>query len=104
MPAPCLDPAGDEARATLPSRVQYLPRHPAPGIAARLPADAVPEGDGGWRFTLPDAGVEPVLLPLIAAGHGIAGLTIERPSLHEAFVRIVGDHAGHDRSAGENRA
>jgi len=44
------------------------------------------------------------LLPLIAAGHGIAGLTIERPSLHEAFVRIVGDHAGHDRTAGEKHA
>jgi len=94
----------DEARATLPSRVHYLPRHPGPDIAALLPADAAPEEDGGWRFTLPDAGVEPVLLPLIAAGHGIAGLTIERPSLHEAFVRIVGDHAGHDRTAGEKHA
>jgi ABC-2 type transport system ATP-binding protein len=39
---------------------------------------------------LPANGIEPLLTPLIQAGHGIAGLTIERPTLHEAFVRIVG--------------
>jgi len=27
---------------------------------------------------------------LIDAGYGISGLSIERPGLHEAFVRIVG--------------
>ena len=26
----------------------------------------------------------------MARGHGIAGLSIERPGLHDAFVRIVG--------------
>jgi ABC-2 type transport system ATP-binding protein len=29
---------------------------------------------------------------LIDAGYGISGLSIERPGLHEAFVRIVGQH------------
>ena len=35
--------------------------------------------------------VEALLARLIAAGHGIAGLQIERPGLHDAFVRIVGE-------------
>jgi ABC-2 type transport system ATP-binding protein len=34
-----------------------------------------------------------VLVRLIEAGHGIAGLSIERPGLHEAFVQIVGRDA-----------
>ncbi len=79
----------DDARATLPAQVHYLPHRPDPAIAALLPADAAPEGDG-WRFAVPRGGIEPLLTPLIDAGHGIAGLTIERPTLHEAFVRIVG--------------
>ena len=85
----------DEARGTLPARVHYQPQRPDPSLAALLPPDAVPQGDG-WRFTLPEGGIEPVLVRLIAADHGIAGLTIERPGLHEAFVRIVG---GHGRAA-----
>ncbi len=90
----------DDARATLPSRVHYTPRQPDPAIAALLPADAVPRGDG-WRFALPAAGIEPTLAALIAADHGIAGLTIERPSLHEAFVRIVGEAAAADAAPGQ---
>ena len=58
--------------------------------AAPVPADAVAEGDG-WRFEMPRQGIEPLLAKLLEAGHGIAGLTIERPGLHEAFVRIVGE-------------
>ena len=54
-----------------------------------LPADAVREADG-WRFTLPEEGIEQLLVRLIKAGHGISGLSIERPGLHEAFVEIVG--------------
>ena len=46
-----------------------------------------------WRFPLPDEGIEPVLGRLLAAGAGILNLSIERPSLHEAFVRIVGEAA-----------
>ena len=79
----------DDARATLPSRVRYVPHHPAPAIAQLLPSDAVADGPA-WRFQLPDGGIEPLLVPLIEAGYGIAGLTIERPGLHDAFVRIVG--------------
>jgi len=44
-----------------------------------------------WRFPLPDDGIEPMLGRLLAAGAGILNLSIERPSLHEAFVRIVGE-------------
>ena len=82
----------DEARATLPDRVRYRPRDPGADLSALLPADAVRDG-ADWRFVLPDEGIEPTLVRLIDAGHGIAGLSIERPGLHEAFVRIVGEQA-----------
>ena len=82
----------DDARATLPERVRYTPRRAGGDIAAALPSDAVRDGDG-WRFQLPDSGVEALLQHLIATGHGIAGLQVERPGLHDAFVRIVGEDA-----------
>ena len=78
-----------DARGTLPEQASYRPRHDDPDIAALLPADARRTA-GGWRFTVPEDGIEGTLTGLIAAGHGIAGLSIERPSLHDAFVRIVG--------------
>jgi ABC-2 type transport system ATP-binding protein len=81
-----------EARGTLPFTAHYVPHHDDGGIAALLPADAEP-ADDGWRFTLPEEGIEALLVRLIDAGYGIAGLSIERPSLHEAFVRIVGPEA-----------
>ena len=84
----------DEARATLPQRVRYQPTRPDPAIAAVLPPDASAEG-GSWRFELPRDGIEGLLVTLIERGYGIAGLSIERPGLHEAFVRIVGRDAGH---------
>jgi ABC-2 type transport system ATP-binding protein len=85
----------DDARGTLPSRVTYTPRDAGADVAAMLPADAVPVGKA-WRFALPAGGIEPLLAALIEARHGIAGLSIERPGLHEAFVRIVGAAAGDD--------
>ena len=82
----------DEARGLLPQQVHYVPHHSDPAIAAILPADAVRAGEG-WRFPLPREGVEGLLKRLIDAGHGISALSIERPGLHEAFVRIVGEAA-----------
>ncbi len=81
-----------DARALLPMRALYTPTRDDPGVAAHLPADAEHVGDG-WRFTVPDDGVERVLSTLIAAGHGISGLSIERPSLHDVFVKVVGKAA-----------
>ena len=81
-----------DARGTLPARAHYVPHHPDPGIAALLPGDAA-EVEDGWRFTVPSGGVEALLVKLIDAGYGISGLSIERPILHEAFVRIVGRDA-----------
>lgn len=87
----------DEARALLPQQVHYVPHHPGPTLAALLPADARADGEG-WRFELPRTGIEGLLKQLIDAGHGISGLSIERPGLHDAFVLIVG------RAAAEGRA
>jgi ABC-2 type transport system ATP-binding protein len=81
-----------DARGILPQRVHYTPHRPDSAIAAVLPADAVHQGDS-WRFELPNEGIERLLVRLIDAGYGISGLSIERPGLHEAFVRIVGQHA-----------
>ena len=82
----------DDARALLPQQVRYTPHDQGASVAAALPGDAVRDGDS-WRFELPDGGIEPLLATLIAQGHGIAGLSIERPGLHEAFVSIVGREA-----------
>ncbi|UYY58261.1 ABC transporter ATP-binding protein [Sphingomonas sp. S2-65] len=82
----------NEARATLPFKVQYTPHHHPESARALLPSDAERDGEG-WRFTMPTEGVEALLVRLIEAGHGISGLSIERPSLHDAFVRIVGRDA-----------
>ncbi len=79
----------DEARATLPQQVHYVPNDPASEVADMLPPTAVRSGEG-WRFELPREGIEGLLRRLIEAGHGIKGLSIERPGLHDAFVRIVG--------------
>ncbi|RIA37714.1 ABC-2 type transport system ATP-binding protein [Hephaestia caeni] len=84
-----------DARGTLPLQVRYVPHHPGEGLHALLPGDAISEGDG-WRFTMPGGGIETLLSRLIDAGHGISGLSIERPSLHDAFVRIVGRDALED--------
>ncbi len=92
-----------DARATLPFKAHYVPHHPDGGIRALLPPDAVPEGDG-WRFTLPDEGIEATLVKLIDAGYGISGLSIERPSLHDVFVRIVGAKALAESEAAQAEA
>lgn len=90
----------DEARALLPQQVHYVPHHGGAGLAALLPGDARESGDG-WRFTLPGEGIEQLLTRLIAAGHGISGLSIERPGLHEAFVRVVEQADAEAGSVGE---
>ena len=80
----------DEARALLPMQVRYTPRdsRDAAGIAAILPATAERHGDA-WHFAIEDADVEPLLSRITASGHGVTGLSITRPALHDAFVHIV---------------
>jgi ABC-2 type transport system ATP-binding protein len=78
----------EDARGTLPMRAHYVPCSGDDTVANLLPPDATRNGSG-WRFTVPAGGPEPLLMNLIQAGHGIAGLTMERPGLHDAFVRIV---------------
>jgi ABC-2 type transport system ATP-binding protein len=78
----------DEARALLPMRAHLVPRSGNGDARALLPPDAVPAGDG-YEFQVPVEGIEPVLARLIESGHGVAGLSVERPDLHEAFVKLV---------------
>ena len=92
-----------DARATLPYTAHYVPHFPNDDIAGVLPADARREGDG-WRFTMPEGGIEDLLLKLINAGYGISGLSIERPGLHDAFVRIVGEAALSEDAAPAEKA
>ncbi len=91
----------DDARALLPMQVRYTPRdaRDAAGIAAILPAAAERRGDA-WHFAIEDAGVEPLLSRITASGHGVTGLSITRPALHDAFVHIVRQiDAGFDADA-----
>ncbi len=92
-----------DARATLPFKAHYVPHNPDENIRALLPADATRDGDG-WRFIMPDGGIESLLTKLIAAGYGIAGLSIERPTLHDVFVKIVGAEALNEAAAVETVA
>ncbi len=55
-----------------------------------LPADTKAEGNW-WHFTLPNTGVEPLLIALVEGKAGIKSLSIERPGLHDAFVAIAGE-------------
>ena len=89
-----------EARGMLPQQVHYVPHHAGEGLAALLPADATPDLHG-WKFQMPDSGIEGLLAKLIEAGHGISGLSIERPGLHDAFVKIVGRDAADSGTSGE---
>jgi ABC-2 type transport system ATP-binding protein len=82
----------NDARAMLPLKVHYTPHHDIEGARALLPGDAERD-NGGWRFTMPKEGIEALLVQLIDAGYGISGMSIERPGLHDAFVRIVGQKA-----------
>jgi ABC-2 type transport system ATP-binding protein len=79
----------DKARATLPMKAHYVPCSGGHEVRALLPTDAELNGNS-WRFTVPEGGAEKLVMDLVKAGHGIAGLSIERPGLHDAFVRIVG--------------
>lgn len=79
----------DDARRMLPMRAHYVPSSDSEGVRSFLPDDAELSAEG-WRFTVPIGGAESIVKKLISAGHGISGLSIERPGLHDAFVRIVG--------------
>jgi ABC-2 type transport system ATP-binding protein len=79
-----------EARGRLPSRVSLVTRHRDGPWRTALPADTLAD-DRRFTFALPAEGIEPVLEALIASGAGIEALSIERPSLHEAFVELVGE-------------
>lgn len=83
----------DEARALLPMRAHLVPRSGNGDTRAWLPPDAVPLRDG-FDFEVPAEGIEPVLKQLIDSGHGVAGLSIERPGLHEVFVKLVREGEG----------
>ncbi len=80
----------DEARALLPMQVDYTPRADVDpvAIAALLPPDAQRRCDS-WHFSIGDDSVESLLSRITASGHGVAGLSIVRPALHDAFVHIV---------------
>ncbi len=82
----------NDARATLPMQAHYTPHHHVESAGALLPPDAQRE-NGSWRFTVPAEGVEALLVRLIDGGYGVSGLSIERPGLHDAFVKIVGAEA-----------
>jgi ABC-2 type transport system ATP-binding protein len=67
--------------------------HLTPRIAHDEARALLPEGatasNGGFEFQVHDEGIEPVLTRLIERGYGVASLSVERPGLHEVFVKLV---------------
>lgn len=90
----------EEARAILPMQAHYAPRREDEGLAAILPAGAARE-NGGWRFDVPAEGMEGLLTRLLAGDYGIEALSLERPSLHDAFVALIGRDAADALAADE---
>ena len=82
----------DEARALLPMRALLAPRQDGDGVDRLLPADTV-KTERGYDFEVPPDGIEPVLERLIASGHGVGSLSVERPALHDVFVKLVREAA-----------
>jgi ABC-2 type transport system ATP-binding protein len=80
----------DEARSLLPQQVRWTPSRNAESATGMLPADARLVGPE-WRFSAEGTSVEETLRVIGASGLGVRGLAIERPSLHDAFVAIVGE-------------
>lgn len=78
----------DEARALMPMRAHLVPRARPDEARTLLPTDAA-ASNGGFDFQVPPDGIEPILARLIERGHGVAGLSVERPGLHEVFVKLV---------------
>jgi ABC-2 type transport system ATP-binding protein len=83
----------DEARAILPTQVVLVTERPLINPVALLPGTYVAEGANRYRFPLPSTGLEPLLARLIETKSGIRDMHIERPTLHDAFVAIVGEVA-----------
>lgn len=80
----------DQARALLPMQTTYTPRlkDQQSEQQALLPHDAVWRGDK-WHFSIADGDIEMLLSRLAASPYGVAGLSVDHPALHEAFVHIV---------------
>lgn len=79
----------DEARALLPQEIRWTPVRDPMGAGTLLPDDARMLRDE-WRFSADGGAVEDTLRIIGQSGLGVKGLAIERPSLHDAFVAIVG--------------
>ena len=83
-----------EARGVLPAVGALLAERPVP--AGLLPGDAYRAEGGEWRFSVPDDGVDRLLRALLDADVGIRDFSVERPTLHDAFVAMVGDPEAED--------
>lgn len=91
----------DAARSRLPSRVVLATERPLPNPATLLPAGFAESEGNRYRFPLPPGGIEPLLARLIETRSGIRDMHIERPTLHDAFVAIVGEPAAQPDEARE---
>ncbi len=91
----------DEARAILPAQVQLRTERPLANPVGVLPDTFVLGRDGLYRFPLPDDGMEMLLRRVLESGCGVRELTTERPTLHDAFVAMVGDPEADDERRGD---
>ncbi|MEE4348856.1 MAG: ATP-binding cassette domain-containing protein [Pacificimonas sp.] len=90
-----------EARSVLPAVVALTTERAIPPNLLPDGAHQVPSGE--WRFPVPDMGVEALLRRIIDSGAGLRDFTTERPTLHDAFVEMVGDPEADDAALAEER-
>ncbi|MBV7255817.1 ATP-binding cassette domain-containing protein [Pacificimonas sp. WHA3] len=88
-----------DARSVLPAQVVVKTRLPLDNAIGDLPGTFARDAAGRYRFPLPPEGLDATLKRLAAANVEIIELTTERPTLHDAFVAMVGDPEAKDFNA-----
>lgn len=85
----------DTARSLLPSRIRWRPERDAESMIGSMPDGSVLK-DGEWEMA---SGVDAstAFAAIMASGLGVSSLSVEKASLHDAFVRIVGGRPEHAR-------
>lgn len=85
----------DEARSILPGRIRWRPEHDPSAVSATMPEGSLLV-DGEWTMA-PGTDASTAFDAITASGLGITSLSIEKASLHDAFVRIIGEQPEDER-------
>lgn len=79
----------DEARSILPGRIRWRPERDAESISGSMPEGSILK-EGEWEMA-PGIDASAAFAVITASGLGVSSLSVEKATLHDAFVRIVGE-------------